>query len=130
MNTFHHAYNGIPTLRDNKSFFKESFFNDGEPTPLDHLAPGTYSGTLKLTIETKTPLITAWRDTNGRLVVPSASGNPNGATADKDAMIPATSLKGVLSSAFEEITQSRMRVFGDHTLQPQLDTQPTTHGFQ
>ena len=120
MNTFHHAYNGIPTLRDNKSFFKESFFKDGAPTPLDHLAPGTYSGTLKLTIETKTPLITAWRDTNGRLVVPSASGNPNGATADKDAMIPATSLKGVLSSAFEEITQSRMRVFGDHTLQPQF----------
>ena len=115
MSTFHHAYNGIPALRSN-----DCFFMDAEPAPLDHLAPDTYSGTLKLTIETKTPLITACRDTNGRLVVPSASGNPDGATATEDAMIPATSLKGVLSSAFEEITQSRMRVFGEHTLQPQF----------
>lgn len=116
MSNFHHAYNGIPTLRSKE----EPFFRDAEPAPLDHLAPGTYSGTLKLTIETKTPLITAWRDTNGRLVVPSASGNPDGATADEDAMIPATSLKGVLSSAFEAITQSRFRVFGDHQLQAQF----------
>lgn len=35
-------------------------------------------------------------------------------------MIPATSLKGVLSSAFEAITQSRFRVFGDHQLQEQF----------
>lgn len=119
MNTFHHAYNGIPTLRSDESFFK-----DGEPAPLDHLAPGTYSGTLKLTIETKTPLITACHDTNGRLVVPSASGNPDGATTAKDAMIPATSLKGVLSSAFEAITQSRFRVFGDHTKLPQFRYTP------
>ncbi len=115
MSNFHHAYNGIPTLRS-----KEPFFLDAEPAPLDHLAPDTYSGTLKLTIETKTPLITAWRDTNGRLVVPSASGNPDGATTARDAIIPATSLKGVLSSAFEAVTQSRMRVFGEHTLQPQF----------
>lgn len=115
MRTFHHAYNGIPTLRGDEPFFK-----DDAPAPLDHLARGTYSGTLKLTIKTKTPLITAWRDSNGRLVVPSASGNPEGATTTQDAMIPATSLKGVLSSAFEEITQSRFRVFGDHHLQEQF----------
>lgn len=124
MSNFHHAYNGIPTLRTDDPFLKdgenELFFKDGEPAPLDHLAPGTYSGTLKLTIETKTPLITACRDTTGRLVVPSASGNPEGATTARDAIIPATSLKGVLSSAFEEITQSRFRVFGDHQLQEQF----------
>ena len=128
MSNFHHAYNGIPTLRSNESFSKdgesESIFKDGEPAPLDHLAPGTYSGTLKLTIETKTPLITACRDTTGRLVVPSASGNPDGATTDRDAMIPATSLKGVLSSAYEAITQSRFRVFGDHTKLPQFRYTP------
>lgn len=119
MSNFHHAYNGIPTLRSDDPFLK-----DGEPAPLDHLARDTYSGTLKLTIKTKTPLITAWRDSNGRLAVPSASGNPDGATADEDAMIPATSLKGVLSSAFEEITQSRFRVFGDHTKLPQFRYTP------
>lgn len=119
MSTFHHAYNGIPTRRSDDSFLK-----DGEPAPLDHLARDTYSGTLKLTIKTKTPLITAWRDTNGRLVVPSASGNPDGATADEDAMIPATSLKGVLSSAYEAITRSRFRIFGDHTKLPQFRYTP------
>lgn len=128
MSNFHHAYNGIPTLRSDDPFLKdgenELFFKDGEPAPLDHLAPGTYSGTLKLTIETKTPLITACRDTTGRLVVPSASGNPDGATTARDAIIPATSLKGVLSSAFEEITQSRFRVFGDHTKLPQFRYTP------
>lgn len=124
MSNFHHAYNGIPTLRSDDPFSKdgenESFFKDGEPAPLDHLAPGTYSGTLKLTIETKTPLITACRDTTGRLVVPSANGNPDGATTARDAIIPATSLKGVLSSAYEAITRSRFRVFGDHQLQEQF----------
>lgn len=115
MSTFHHAYNGIPTLRSDEPFFK-----DDTPAPLDHLARNTYSGTLKLTIKTKTPLITAWRDSNGRLVVPSASGNPDGAATAQDAMIPATSLKGILSSAFEEITQSRFRVFGDHHVQEQF----------
>ena len=124
MSNFHHAYNGIPTLRSDDPFLKdgenELFFKDGEPAPLDHLAPGTYSGTLKLTIETKTPLITACRDTTGRLVVPSANGNPDGATTARDAIIPATSLKGVLSSAYEAITRSRFRVFGDHQLQEQF----------
>lgn len=115
MSTFHHAYNGIPTLRSDEPFFK-----DDAPAPLDHLARGTYSGTLKLTIETKTPLITAWRDSNERLVVPSASGNPDGATVAEDAMIPATSLKGVLSSAYEAVTQSRFRVFGDDQRQAQF----------
>lgn len=115
MSRFHHAYNGIPTLRSG-----ESFFADGGAPRLDHLGKDSYSGTLKLTIETKTPLITAWRDETGRLVVPSASGNSQGATSDADAIIPATSLKGVLSSAYEEVTQSRFRVFGDDQRQAQF----------
>ena len=115
MSRFHHAYNGIPTLRSG-----ESFFADGGAPCLDHLGKDSYSGTLKLTIETKTPLITAWRDETGRLVVPSASGNSQGATSDADAIIPATSLKGVLSSAYEEVTQSRFRVFGDEHRQAQF----------
>ena len=108
MSTFHHAYNGIPTLRNNEPFFK------------DHLNRESYSGTLKLTIETKTPLITASRDANDRLVVPSASGNPDGATTDQDAMIPVTSLKGILSAAYEEVTQSRFRVFDNDERQAQF----------
>jgi hypothetical protein avisC_11520 len=39
-------------------------------------------------------------------------------------MIPATSLKGVLSSAYEAITRSRFRVFGDHTKLPQFRYTP------
>lgn len=115
MSTFHHAYNGIPTRRSDAPFLR-----DGEPTPLDHLARDTYSGTLKLTIETKTPLITAWRDPDGRLVVPSASGKKEGALSDDDAIIPTTSLKGVLSAAYEAVTQSRFRVFDNDERQAQF----------
>jgi CRISPR-associated protein len=116
MSTFHHAYNGIPTRRSDAPFLR-----DGEPAPLDHLARDTYSGTLKLTIETKTPLITAWRDPDGRLVVPSASGKKEGALSDDDdAIIPATSLKGVLSAAYEAVTQSRFRVFDNDERQAQF----------
>ena len=115
MSTFHHAYNGIPTHRSG-----DSFFADGSAPCLDHLDLDSYSGTLKLTIETKTPLITSSRDETGRLVVPSVSGNPQGATSDAEAIIPATSLKGVLSSAYEAVTQSRFRVFGDDQRQPQF----------
>lgn len=117
MSTFHHAYNGIPTRRSD-----DPFLRDGEPAPLDHLARDTYSGTLKLTIETKTPLITAWRDPDGRLVVPSASGKKEGALSDDDddAIIPATSLKGVLSAAYEAVTQSRFRVFDNDERQAQF----------
>ena len=115
MSTFHHAYNGIPTRRSD-----DPFLRDGEPAPLDHLVRDTYSGTLKLTIETKTPLITAWRDPVGRLVVPSASGKKEGALSDDDAIIPATSLKGVLSAAYEAVTQSRFRVFDNDERQPQF----------
>ena len=57
MSTFHHAYNGIPTHRSG-----DSFFADGSAPCLDHLDLDSYSGTLKLTIETKTPLITSSRD--------------------------------------------------------------------
>ena len=137
MRTFHHAYNGIPTRRGGAPFFK-----DGEPAMLDHLARDTYSGTLKLTIEVETPLITAWRDPNGRLVVPSASGEKKGALTDDDAIIPASSLKGVLSSAYEEVTQSRFRVFDNDERRPQFryttdhpqrwqnnDIPPWKHGF-
>ena len=137
MRTFHHAYNGIPTRRGGAPFFK-----DGEPATLDHLARDTYSGTLKLTIEVETPLITAWRDPNGRLVVPSASGEKKGALTDDDAIIPASSLKGVLSSAYEEVTQSRFRVFDNDERRPQFryttdhpqrwqnnDIPPWKHGF-
>lgn len=116
MSKFHHAYNGIPTKRSDDDLF----LKDGQPDPLDHLAPDTYSGTLKLTIETQTPLITAWRDPDGRLVVPSASGEKKGALTDDDAIIPASSLKGVLSSAYEEVTQSRLRVFDNDKRRPQF----------
>ncbi|MFC2777418.1 MAG: CRISPR-associated RAMP family protein [Pauljensenia sp.] len=119
MSTFHYAYNGISTKRS-----EEPCFKDRVPDSLDHLAPGTYSGTLKLTIKTKTPLITAWRDSNGRLVIPSASGKAEGANNDTDVIIPATSLKGVLSSAYEAVTQSRFRVFGDDQRQAQFRYTP------
>ncbi|QQM67643.1 RAMP superfamily CRISPR-associated protein [Actinomyces weissii] len=63
-----------------------------------------------------------------QVVVASRSGDPLGARSWEDATIPATSLKGMLSSAYEAVTASRMRVFRehDHVLTHRRTTQEST----
>lgn len=114
MATFHHAYNGIPTVREHISAGGlPSFYDDQVPTPLDQLATDLISGTISVEIETKTPTVAGFRRKDGKIAVPSATGNGEGAT-DTDAIIPATALKGMLSSAYEAVTESRLRVFSGH----------------
>lgn len=114
MATFHHAYNGIPTVREHISAGgPPSFYDDQAPTPLDQLATDLISGTISVEIETKTPTVAGFRRKDGKIAVPSATGNGEGAT-DTDAIIPATALKGMLSSAYEAVTESRLRVFSGH----------------
>ena len=109
MKTFHHAYNGISTVnpKNNVSFEPTSFGYQC----LDHIAPTRLSGTITVEIQTKTPTLPGFRTPAGRIAVPSASGNPEGATSIQDALIPATALKGMLSSAYEAVTLSRLRIF-------------------
>ncbi|WP_147680628.1 hypothetical protein [Actinomyces ruminicola] len=110
---WHHAYNGIPTARVTAAE-GVCFTCDHAPSGHDHLPSDSLSGELAVTITVASPTIPGQRTEDRRVVVASRSGDPEGACTWEDATIPVTTLKGVLSSAYETVTASRMRVFADH----------------
>lgn len=89
------------------------FLRDSPPTSLDHLGGDTYSGTLRLTVEAMTALVFgnqvkhAGRPTEISIPVDPTTGHP---------FIPPTMIKGMISNAYERLTSSRFRVFGDHSV--------------
>ena len=125
--TWHHAYNGIPAIREpcDGNGPNSAFYKDGIPSGHDHLAAGRLSGELAVEIVVASPTIPGQQTADGRVVVASRSGDPKGARTWEDATIPVTTLKGVLSSAYEAVTASRMRVLGphDHVLTHRRTTQ-------
>lgn len=116
--TWHHAYNGVPTVRASRTGTSKNpratFFDDAPPPPRDHIPPQSLSGWIRLELTVATPTVPGHQDPSGRIVVASLNGNNWGAQSWADATIPATSLKGVLSSAYEAVTESRLRVFREH----------------
>ena len=109
MSTFHHAYNGIPTVDNSQAVcFDADAFGYRS---LDHIARDRLSGFIDIEITTMTPTLPGFKTRDGTIAVPSGSGNPDGATSIQDALIPATALKGMLSSAYEAVTMSRLRIF-------------------
>lgn len=116
--TWHHAYNGVPTVRASRTGTSKNpraaFFDDAPPPPHDHIPPESLSGWIRLELTVATPTVPGHQDPSGRIVVASLNGNNWGAQSWADATIPATSLKGVLSSAYEAVTESRLRVFREH----------------
>lgn len=88
-----------------------AFLSDKLPTPLDHLEIDTYSGSLRLTIEVMTALIfgnqkkSKGKPTEISIPIDPTTGNP---------FISPTMIKGMISNAYERLTASRFRVFGDH----------------
>ena len=125
--TWHHAYNGIPAIREPRdgNGANSALYKDDVPSGHDHLAAGRLSGELAVKIVAASPTIPGQQTADGRVVVASRSGDPKGARTWEDATIPVTTLKGVLSSAYEAVTASRMRVFGphDHVLTHRRTTQ-------
>lgn len=124
--TWHHAYNGLPAERDprvaseaEKGKKTRGFYADGKMRGHDRFATYSQSGEIEVEITVKSPTLPAHQTQEephkGLLVVPSLAGDPQGAQSWKDATIPASSLKGMLSSAYEAVTMSRFRVFGDHS---------------
>lgn len=109
MSKFHHAYNGIPTVDNSQAVcFDADAFGYRS---LDHIARDRLSGFIDIEITTMTPTLPGFKTRDGTIAVPSGSGNPGGATRIQDALIPATALKGMLSSAYEAVTMSRLRIF-------------------
>ena len=130
--SFHSSVNCIPVLRtsvqrpvpdstkggaQSDSFYPNlpetiaTFLSDKLPAPLDHLGTDTYSGSLRLTIEVMTALIfgnqkkSKGKPTEISIPIDPTTGNP---------FIPPTMIKGMISNAYERLTASRFRVFGEH----------------
>ena len=87
------------------------FLSDRLPTPLDHLGIDTYSGSLRLTVEVMTALI--FGNQNKSRGKPAEISVPIDPTTGHPFISP-TMIKGMISNAYERLTASRFRVFGEH----------------
>lgn len=109
---FNNPYNFTPWQPRPKSLSEEA--GDALPIGHDHYHKGCYNGTLSLRLTVQTPLLIL--DAQGKN--PSKSLHEQAFTVRKNpqghAFIPATSLKGMLRSAFETVTNSRLGVWESH----------------
>ena len=106
---FHNPYNFIPTPPRNQ---KDPELGDRTPAghglyQLDH-----WTGKIAITLTTKTPLLipdaAKARDNQGHKTYPLRIG------VDGKPLLPVTSIKGMLRSAYEMVTNSRYCVFEKH----------------
>lgn len=122
-NKFHSSVNRIPIPR---SFIDEElskhtglsglseYFKDSSPSTRDHLGTRTVSGSVEVTIALRSPVVTGIQTgsgTSGQMsveVLRDEDGNP---------FVSPTMIKGMLSHAYEQVTASRFRVFGNHEQQ-------------
>ena len=116
MPEIHTAANRIPVLRTDSQLRNLPELRDNEPTPLDHYEPHTWSGSIRFSITAKTPLVYGNTDNQtGAISIPTTTQTKAGGTPHEVPILPATMAKGMLSNAFERVTSSRLRVFGDHS---------------
>jgi CRISPR-associated protein (TIGR03986 family) len=106
---FHNPYNFIPAIpRENVG----SGLGDDKPIGHDRFYPHHYTGKLAVRMTVKTPLVvldTARVETQG-----DHKKYPVRVGADGKPFINPTAVKGMLRSAYEAITNSRMSVFTKH----------------
>lgn len=77
----------------------------------DHLAPDLWSGTIDLEMIVRTPLVFGEQKKHDGQNGPSTVSLP---MHDGQLFVPPTMVKGMISRAYETLTASRFRVFGDH----------------
>ena len=116
MPEIHAAANRIPVLRTNTTLKNYPELNDREPASLDHFPAHTWSGSIRFSITAKTPLVYgSVDDETGAISVPTTTVKDRGKATRTVPILPATMVKGMLSNAYERITSSRLRVFGDYS---------------
>ena len=118
MTDFYYPYSFIRTP-SRKAVSNDTFLGDGDPSSSeraqDHsrYRPGHYTGEIPVTLTTETPLFITDPESKRDL----GNGHASYACLEE---IPATALKGMLSSAYEIITNSRYRVFSKRQHQKRL----------
>jgi CRISPR-associated protein (TIGR03986 family) len=108
---FHNPYNFIPALPRNLKVV-DSELGDREPVGHDRYLPDRWSGSIRVKLTTKTPLLIpdafqVSEDEKGHKTFPlrMLNGKP---------YLPPTSIKGMLRSAYEAVTNSRLSIFSQH----------------
>lgn len=118
---FHNPYNFVPALPRDKLLRDNTLLSDKEKNELGDLKPkghGRYksncwTGCIAVKLTTATPLLIPdaakmTEDKNGHKTFPVRIGT------DGKPYLPPTSIKGMLRSAYEAVTNSRLSVFESH----------------
>lgn len=123
MADFRSPYNFVPT-RDRTPVLQNADLGDGPPRAgFDRYQPGHLSGKIRLKLTAVTPLLAVDASRARKVTIRYRDGQQEGSTThtkfpvrmvDGRPFLPPTSLKGMLRSAYEAITNSRFGVFGDH----------------
>lgn len=114
---FHSAVNRIPVPRPQVLASLASrpelseVFGDRLAIGHDHLASEYWSGTIDLEMIVRTPLVFGEQKKRDGEERPSTVTLP---MHDGQLFVPPTMIKGMISRAYETLTASRFRVFGDH----------------
>lgn len=116
MPKIHAAANRIPVLRTNTALKNYPELNDREPASLDHFPAHTWSGSIRFSITAKTPLVygSVDEETNS-ISIPTEILDGSSDTPREIPVLPATMVKSMLSNAFERVTTSRLRIFGNYS---------------
>lgn len=107
---FHNPYNFIPAPPRNTAHPE---LGDSKPVGHGSYRPDYWSGRISVTLTTKTPLLipdaaNLKEDNNHHKTYPIRVG------ADGKPYLPPTSIKGMLRSAYEAVTNSRLSIFEKH----------------
>jgi len=123
---FHNPYNFVPALPRNTNEVKNSELGDRIPSGHASYQDDLWSGKISVTLTTVTPLLipdAANITQNEPLPVTDAANiTENGQKhktydirmVDGKPYLPPTSIKGMLRSAYEAVTNSRLSVFSNH----------------
>ena len=112
-NIFHNPYNFVPALSRKDEKNKLGELGDDKPVGHGRYIPDRWTGRIAVKLTTVTPLLMPdaaemTEDDNGHKTFPVRIG------ADGKPHLPPTSIKGMLRSAYEAVTNSRLSVFESH----------------
>ncbi|WP_366180396.1 TIGR03986 family CRISPR-associated RAMP protein [Actinomyces timonensis] len=111
---FHPAVNRVPALRTLSTKasalgnLSQDLFADGPALGHDHLHPDRWSGSIDVEMTVRTPLVFGTQTTDGERTFVDVPVDDSGTP-----VIAPTMVKGMISRAYETLTCSRFRVFGD-----------------
>ena len=119
---FHSSVNRIPSIRRLTRGLRisgdQGYLSDHPAQPQSEISKDALSGSISVSITVETPLILGEQEkeasdiTNSKRKPRTSIIRP--IVVNDEVYVPPTSIKGMISSAYEAVTNSRYRVFGKH----------------